>query len=81
MVPGRSEYFEHEGRVEHNLFHQVKGLLVIFLAFVVESDKHVRGNSTIGDNFTDGTNPVKVPFTGIFSVHVFQYGMTPGLEG
>ena len=73
--------FEHESRVEHNLFHQGKSLLIIILAFIVEPDEHVRGNSTIGDDLPDGMNPVKIPFTGIFSVHVFQYGITPGLEG
>ena len=41
--------FEHESRVEHHLFHQGEGLLVIFLAFIVEPDEHVRGNSTIGE--------------------------------
>jgi len=64
--------FEHKGHVEPDLFHQAKGLQMIFLSFGTETAKEIGRQGTFGEDAPDRLDPVEIPFPVILAVHQFQ---------
>ena len=78
---GALAVLEHKGGIVAHLTHQRERQLVVFLRFAVITHKDVGGDGTVGHYATDGSHPVEIPLTGVFSVHQVQYAVAAALYG
>ena len=60
---------EHKGGVITHLTHQREGELVVFLRLRMITHKDVGRETAVGDDTTNSGHAVKIPLTGILTVH------------
>ena len=67
--------FEHESGVKAYKLHQRKCLGEIFFRFVVETGEEIGCDAGVGEDTSDGSYAIEIPFAGIFTIHRLQYGI------